>query len=120
MTANSPTRTSHSLGADLLLVAFLVGLIVAGRLLPHLPNFNPVVAAALFAGATLSRRWLALAVPVLGMLISDQFIMRDFAAVTAVVYAALRSIDRQSQAVRIADIIAESHKKLAEGSRNVA
>jgi predicted dehydrogenase len=38
----------------------------------------------------------------------------------AVVYAALRSIDRQSQAVRIADIIAESHKKLAEGSRNVA
>jgi predicted dehydrogenase len=38
----------------------------------------------------------------------------------AVVYAGLRSIERQGQAVKIADIIADAHKKLAEGSRNVA
>jgi predicted dehydrogenase len=38
----------------------------------------------------------------------------------AVVYAGLRSIERQGQAVKITDIIADAHKKLAEGSRNVA
>jgi predicted dehydrogenase len=38
----------------------------------------------------------------------------------AVVYAGLRSIERQGQSVKIADIIADAHKKLAEGSRNVA
>jgi predicted dehydrogenase len=38
----------------------------------------------------------------------------------AVVYAGLRSIERQGQAVKIADIIADAHKKLAEGSRHVA
>jgi predicted dehydrogenase len=38
----------------------------------------------------------------------------------AVVYAALKSIERQGQAVRIADVIAESHKKLGERGRHVA
>jgi predicted dehydrogenase len=38
----------------------------------------------------------------------------------AVVYAGLRSIERQGQAVKIADIIADAHAKLAERSRNVA
>jgi len=89
MTADSPTANSRSLGTDLLVVAFLVGLIVAARLLPHLPNFNPVVAAALFAGATLDRRWLALAVPVLGMLLSDLFLPSAHLGVSIVVYAAL-------------------------------
>jgi hypothetical protein len=91
MTANAPTArpTSGPLWADVALVAFLVGLVVAARLLPHLPNFNPVIAAALFAGATLNRKWLALAVPLAGMAISDLFIARDFFGVTVVVYAAL-------------------------------
>lgn len=38
----------------------------------------------------------------------------------AVVYAGLRSIERQGQAVRIADVIAEAHERLAKGSRHVA
>ncbi len=38
----------------------------------------------------------------------------------AVVYAGLRSIEGQGQAVKIADVIADAHKKLAEGSRHVA
>ena len=38
----------------------------------------------------------------------------------AVVYAGLRSIERHGQAVKIADVIADAHKKLAEGSRHVA
>jgi predicted dehydrogenase len=38
----------------------------------------------------------------------------------AVVYAGLRSIERQGQAVRIADVIADAHQRLAQGSRHVA
>ena len=53
-----------SLRSDLLLALFLVALAVAVRLLPHVSNFSPVAAAALFAGFMLGRRWLALAVPV--------------------------------------------------------
>jgi hypothetical protein len=88
--AQADRPTSQTLWADLALVAFLVGLVAAARILPHLPNFNPVVAAALFAGATLNRRWLALAVPALGLAISDLVLTRgDFLGVTVVVYAAL-------------------------------
>ena len=38
----------------------------------------------------------------------------------ATVYASLRSIERQGQAVKIADIIADAYERLAQGSRNVA
>jgi predicted dehydrogenase len=38
----------------------------------------------------------------------------------AIVYAALRSIEQQGRAVLIDDVIAESHRKLAERSRHVA
>jgi len=38
----------------------------------------------------------------------------------AVVYAALRSLEREGQAVRVADVIAEAHAALAAGSRHVA
>lgn len=55
-------------------IAWIVALIVVAaflRLLPHPPNFAPVVAMALFAGATLADRRLALLVPLLAMLASD-------------------------------------------------
>jgi predicted dehydrogenase len=45
---------------------------------------------------------------------------RNGNAALAVVYAGLRSIERQGQAVRLADIIAEAHATLGEGGRNVA
>jgi predicted dehydrogenase len=38
----------------------------------------------------------------------------------AVVYAGLRSIELQGRAVKIADVIADAHRKLAEGNRHVA
>ena len=38
----------------------------------------------------------------------------------ATVYAALQSIEKRGQAVRLDDVIAESHRKLAEKSRHVA
>jgi hypothetical protein len=38
----------------------------------------------------------------------------------AVVFAALRSIERGGQAVKIGDVIADAHRRLAQESRNVA
>lgn len=43
----------------------------ASRLLPHPPNFTAVPAMALFGGALLGRHWLAFAVPILAMALSD-------------------------------------------------
>lgn len=55
----------------------LTGLIVlaaSARLLPHLPNFTPIIAIALFGGAYLSDKRMAFIVPFLAMLASDYFL----------------------------------------------
>lgn len=41
------------------------------RLIPHAPNFTAVTAMALFAGATLPHRWLAVLIPVTALFLSD-------------------------------------------------
>ena len=54
----------------------LAGLVVAAavsRLLPHPPNFAPIMAIALFGGATFSRRT-SLIIPLAAMLLSDLLI----------------------------------------------
>jgi hypothetical protein len=55
------------------MVVVLILLAVASRLLPHAPNFTPVAALGLFAGATMGRRagWL---VPLGALLLSDLFL----------------------------------------------
>lgn len=56
------------------IIVFLFIIIGAGaRLLPHLPNFTPIAAIALFAGVYLSKRT-AFFLPIAIMLISDIFI----------------------------------------------
>ena len=52
------------------MVVLLILLAAASRLLPHPPNFAPIAAIGLFAGATLDRRvaWL---VPLAALLLSD-------------------------------------------------
>ena len=80
---------ASSLRADLLLALFLIGFVAIARLIPHAPNFTPVVAAALFAGVTLQNRTLALIVPVAAMLVSDAIIGHDRFGVTLVIYATL-------------------------------
>jgi hypothetical protein len=86
---NPDAQNAPSLRADLLLALCLIGLCVAARMLPHVSNFSPVAAAALFAGAMLGRRSLALLVPVAALLISDlTFGFYDW-RVMAAVYAAL-------------------------------
>lgn len=52
----------------------LAGMIVVAalsRLLPHPPNFSPIIAMALFGGACFGSRSWAVAVPLLAMLVSD-------------------------------------------------
>jgi len=55
------------------LCMFLILLAVVSRLLPHPPNFTPLAAVGLFAGAYLGARifWL---VPVTALLVSDMVI----------------------------------------------
>lgn len=55
------------------MVVVLILLAAASRLLPHPPNFAPVAAIGLFAGATLGRRtaWL---VPFAALIASDAFL----------------------------------------------
>jgi predicted dehydrogenase len=51
---------------------------------------------------------------------SNELNARSANVALAVVYAGLRSIEQQGRAVRIADVIADAHKRLAEESRHVA
>jgi hypothetical protein len=75
--------------ADLALATSLVGLDVVARLAPHAPNFTPVAASALFAGAVLRSRALALAVPLAAMLASDLILGVYDWRIMGVVYVAL-------------------------------
>lgn len=52
---------------------FFVVAAVILRIVPHLPNFAPIAALALFGGTYLNKKF-ALAAPLLAMLISDYFI----------------------------------------------
>jgi hypothetical protein len=64
-------KTRRDIWMDLLLVAFLIALNVATRLLPHVPGVLPVAASGLFAARYLRMPALALIVPLLGMALSD-------------------------------------------------
>lgn len=78
------------LARTILMFCGLVAVGVAGRVLPHAPNFTPVAAAALFAGFFFQNRLVAVAVPITAMAISDVFWLgsHDF-RVMAVVYSAI-------------------------------
>ena len=51
----------------------IIGLAVLARLVPHIPNFTPIAAMALFGGVYLNRRY-AILVPLAAMAFSDVFI----------------------------------------------
>lgn len=53
------------------LVAALIVLAALSRLLPHPPNFTPVEAIGLFAGAWLADRRLAFVIPLVAMALAD-------------------------------------------------
>ena len=53
------------------LIALLIFVSAATRLLPHPPNMTPIGAMALFGGAYFGKKYLALLVPLLAMFLSD-------------------------------------------------
>ena len=68
--------------------ALALSLVVAGvalRVIPHPWNFAPIGAIALFGGARFDRRWMAIALPLITMLIGDAFI--GFHSAMPVIYA---------------------------------
>lgn len=67
------------------MVYALILLGVAGRLLPHPPNFTPLLAVALFSGATLPRH-AAWFVPLLAMVGSDLLLGYPLSWMNGVVY----------------------------------
>ena len=74
---------------ELSLAMSLVGLDVVARVAPHAPNVTPIAASAVFAGMMLRSRALALAVPLLAMLVSDLVVGAYDWRIMGVVYAAL-------------------------------
>ncbi len=70
-----------------LTVIFAILLAALSRLIPHPPNFTPLIAMALFAGASLTDRRLALIVPLAAMLLSD--LLLGFHGTMVFVYAAI-------------------------------
>jgi len=57
-----------------LMIGVLVTVAVAGRLVPHMPNFAPVTATALFCGAYMTRRQSFLALGLV-LLLSDYLLL---------------------------------------------
>lgn len=72
----------------LILALVLIAIGVSGRLLPHLWNFTPVIAIALFAGVYMGKRY-AIGLPLAVMLISDIFIGFDYLAITISIYGSI-------------------------------
>ncbi len=66
----------------------LIGLGLAGRLMPHYWNFTPMIAIALFCGAYMGRRY-SLLVPLIAMALSDMIIGSYNPLIMASVYASI-------------------------------
>lgn len=67
------------------MVYFLILAAAILRFLPHMPNFAPITAMALFGGAYLNKKF-AFIVPIAAMVVSDYFIGFDSWQSRAVVY----------------------------------
>ncbi|MBK6963751.1 MAG: hypothetical protein IPH20_07305 [Bacteroidales bacterium] len=70
------------------MVLIFVAILTAAfmRLIPHWPNFTPVAAIALFSGTYISRKSLALLIPLSALLLSD--LVLGFHSTMVAVYAA--------------------------------
>ena len=57
---------------DKIFYLFFFGLILAlSRVLPHPPNFTPIIASAIIAPLLVKDRWFGIAIPILAMFVSD-------------------------------------------------
>lgn len=58
----------------IIFILTIIGFGAIMRLLPHWPNFTPIAAMALFGGAYLKRKHLAILIPFAALLMSDVFL----------------------------------------------
>lgn len=72
-----------------LIVGFIL-VLVFSRLVPHPPNFTPIIAAAIFGPIFFKEKTLGLAIPILAMFISD--LVLGFHIYQFVIYVTLISI----------------------------
>ena len=70
---NTSEHKINSSFTFLVILAVLIVLGVAGRLLPHPPNFTPMAAIALFSGFIFMKRYMAILAVVVTMLLTDYF-----------------------------------------------
>ena len=65
----------------------LVALLTLSRLIPHPPNFTPILGMAVFSGAMINKKFFAYLVPLLAMLLSDLYL--GFHASMPIIYFSL-------------------------------
>ena len=63
-----------NINKNLLLVLGIIGALTLSRLIPHPPNFTPILGMAVFSGAIISKRIIAYLVPLAAMLFSDLYL----------------------------------------------
>lgn len=71
---------------NLMLGLFILSIGIIARFIPHIPNFVPITAIALFAGRYFPKYW-SLIIPLAAMFLSD--LILGFSDVTAYVYVAV-------------------------------
>jgi hypothetical protein len=82
-------RAVAAIATELPVAACLIGLDVVARLLPHAPNFTPIVASAVFAGTIFRSRALAMTAPVVALTLSDFVLGSHDWRIMVVVYVSL-------------------------------
>ena len=50
---------------------FISGILTLGRLIPHPPNFTPILATAIFTPYIIKDKWIAMLIPLSAMFIAD-------------------------------------------------
>ena len=70
---------------------FFFGVILAlSRIIPHPPNFTPILASAILAPMLIKDRWFGMAIPIVAMFISDVII--GFYSYQFVIYSSILAI----------------------------
>ena len=69
---------------------FFVVILALSRIIPHPPNFTPILASAIMAPILIKDRWFGVAVPIVAMFISD--IIIGFYSYQFVIYSSILAI----------------------------
>ena len=79
---------SHTPFSDKLFYLIFFGIILAvSRIIPHPPNFTPILASAIMAPMLIKDRWFGIAIPIVAMFISD--IVIGFYSYQFVIYSSI-------------------------------